>query len=63
MKQPPNKLENIQSWKQQLIQVIFNPFLGKAERDSSVNQVKMAEALQKQFKSRYEDTLKKAQDV
>ena len=35
--------------------------LGKVDRDSSVNQVKMAEALQKQFKSRYEDTLKKAQ--
>lgn len=35
----------------------------KADRDSSVNQVKMADALQKQFKSRYDDVLKKAQDV
>lgn len=31
---------------------------GRKDRDSSVNQLKMLETLQKQFKKKYDDTLK-----
>lgn len=36
-------------------------YSGKTERDSSVNQVKRTEGLQKQFKKKYDDILKEAQ--
>ena len=36
-------------------------YLGRTERDGAVNQVKMVEGLQKQFKKKYEDLIKEAQ--
>lgn len=42
------------------MQVTSNLILGKADKESAVNQAKIAEGLQKQFRSRYDDTLKKA---
>lgn len=41
----------------------FPIIVGKTERDSSVNQLKMLENLQKQFKKKYDDTLKDAQNI
>ena len=37
--------------------------LGKTERDNSLNQLKVIEGLQKQFRAKYDDILKSAQEI